>query len=44
LVEQHFGLAMAVADVYVMNKGQIVFHDAPAVLKAESLKQKYLEI
>jgi branched-chain amino acid transport system ATP-binding protein len=46
LVEQHFGLAMAVVDdVYVMNKGQIVFHGAPAVLQAdEGLKQKYLGI
>jgi branched-chain amino acid transport system ATP-binding protein len=46
LVEQHFALAMAVADdVYVMNKGQIVFHGAPAALHAdEGLKQKYLGI
>jgi branched-chain amino acid transport system ATP-binding protein len=46
LVEQHFNLAMAVADdVYVMNKGQIVFHGPPATLQAdEGLKQKYLGI
>jgi len=44
LVEQHFALAMAVADdVYVMNKGQIVFHGAPAILRGdEQLKHQYL--
>jgi branched-chain amino acid transport system ATP-binding protein len=46
LVEQHFAMAMAVADqVYVMNKGQIVFHGDPATLQAnEELKHKYLGI
>jgi branched-chain amino acid transport system ATP-binding protein len=46
LVEQHFTLAMAVADdVYVMNKGQIVFHGSPVAIQAdEGLKQKYLGI
>jgi branched-chain amino acid transport system ATP-binding protein len=46
LVEQHFAMAMAIADrVYVMNKGQIVFHGAPTTLQTdEELKQKYLGI
>jgi branched-chain amino acid transport system ATP-binding protein len=46
LVEQHFAMAMAVADqVYVMNKGQIVFHGDPATLQPnEELKHKYLGI
>jgi branched-chain amino acid transport system ATP-binding protein len=46
LVEQHFAMALAVADeVYVMNKGQIVFHGDPAALQAdEELKHKYLGI
>jgi ABC-type branched-subunit amino acid transport system ATPase component len=37
---------MAIADqVYVMNKGQIVFHGAPTTLQTdEGLKQKYLGI
>jgi len=46
LVEQHFALAMSVADeVYVMNKGQIIFHGPPATIQAdETLKHKYLGI
>ncbi len=46
MVEQHFAMALAVADeVYVMNKGQIVFHGDPAALQAdEELKHKYLGI
>jgi branched-chain amino acid transport system ATP-binding protein len=46
LVEQHFALAMSAADdVYVMNKGQIVFHGDPATLQGdEELKHRYLGI
>lgn len=46
LVEQHFSMAMAVADkVYVMNKGQIVFEGDPETLQAdEELKHKYLGV
>lgn len=46
LVEQHFAMAMSVADdVYVMNKGRIVFRGAPALLQTnEELKHKYLGI
>lgn len=46
LVEQHFAMAMAAADmVYVMNKGQIVFHGEPQALQAdEELMQKYLGV
>jgi branched-chain amino acid transport system ATP-binding protein len=46
LVEQHVPLALSVADtVYVLNKGQIVFAGAPAMLQADvALKQKYLGV
>jgi branched-chain amino acid transport system ATP-binding protein len=46
LVEQHFALAMAVADmVYVLNKGQVVFSGSPAALQADdALKQQYLGV
>jgi branched-chain amino acid transport system ATP-binding protein len=46
LVEQNVPLALRVADrVYVMSKGQIVYHGPPADLDAdEDVKQRYLGI
>ncbi|MBC8161100.1 MAG: ABC transporter ATP-binding protein [Roseiflexaceae bacterium] len=46
LVEQHVALAISVADVvYVLNKGQIVFSGAPAILQQNSaMRQQYLGV
>lgn len=46
LVEQNLGLALAVADeVYVMERGQIVYHGGPKELDAnEEVKHKYLGV
>jgi branched-chain amino acid transport system ATP-binding protein len=46
LVEQNVPLALRVADrVYVMNKGQIVYHGAPAELDAnEEVKRRFLGV
>lgn len=46
LVEQNLGLALAVADeVYIMDRGQIVYHDDPGNLAAnEEIKHKYLGV
>lgn len=46
LVEQNYGLALAVADrVYVMSKGQIVWQGTPAALEeAEDVKHRYLGV
>jgi len=46
LVEQNVPLALRVADrVYVMNKGQIVYHGSPAELDAnEDVKHRYLGV
>jgi branched-chain amino acid transport system ATP-binding protein len=46
LVEQNVPLALRVADrVYVMNKGQIVYHGSPAKLDAnEDVKHRYLGV
>lgn len=44
LVEQNLGLALKLADdVYVLDRGQIVYHGAPAALDADAdVKQRYL--
>jgi branched-chain amino acid transport system ATP-binding protein len=46
LVEQNVRLALRVADrVYVMNKGQIVYHGSPRELEAdEDVKRRYLGV
>lgn len=46
LVEQNLGLALAVADeVYVMDRGQIVYHGGPQELEANhEVKHKYLGV
>jgi branched-chain amino acid transport system ATP-binding protein len=46
LVEQNVRLALRVADrVYVMNKGQIVYHGSPRELEAdEDIKRRYLGV
>lgn len=46
LVEQNMGLALAVADeVYVMERGHIVYHGQPEELKEnEPVKQRYLGV
>lgn len=46
LVEQNLGLALAVADeVYIMESGQIVYHDHPEKLAAnDKVKYKYLGV
>jgi branched-chain amino acid transport system ATP-binding protein len=46
LVEQNYHLALRVADrVYVMNKGQIVYHGSPAELDAnEEIKRRFLGV
>ena len=46
LVEQNLGLALKLADaVYVMDRGQIVYHDTPAALDADAtVKQRYLGV
>jgi branched-chain amino acid transport system ATP-binding protein len=46
LVEQNLGLALAVADeVYVMERGQIVYHGGPQELDAnQEVKHKYLGV
>jgi branched-chain amino acid transport system ATP-binding protein len=46
LVEQNVPLALRVADrVYVMNKGQIVYHGSPAELAAdEDIKRRFLGV
>ena len=46
LVEQNLGLALAVADeIYVMESGQIVYHDSPDDLATnERVKHKYLGV
>ncbi len=46
LVEQNLALALRVADrVYVMSKGQIVYHGTPSELQAnEDVKRKFLGI
>lgn len=46
LVEQNLGLALAVADeVYVMERGQIVYHGGPKELDAnEEVKHNYLGV
>jgi len=46
LVEQNVPLALRVADrVYVMNKGQIVYHGSPAELDAnEEIKRRFLGV
>lgn len=46
LVEQNLSLALGVADqVYVMNKGQIVFEGAPAELRAQAeVMHRYLGV
>jgi branched-chain amino acid transport system ATP-binding protein len=46
LVEQNVPLALRVADrVYVMNKGQIVYHGSPAALDAsEDVKRRFLGV
>jgi branched-chain amino acid transport system ATP-binding protein len=46
LVEQNLGLALAVADeVYVMERGQIVYHSGPKELDAnKEVKLKYLGV
>jgi branched-chain amino acid transport system ATP-binding protein len=45
-VEQNVPLALRVADrVYVMNKGQIVYHGSPAELAAdEDIKRRFLGV
>ena len=44
LVEQNLGLALSVADrVYIMNKGEIVFHGTPEQLEGDAgTKTRYL--
>jgi branched-chain amino acid transport system ATP-binding protein len=46
LVEQNLGLALKLADeVYVLDRGQIVYHGAPAALDANAgVKQRYLGV
>ena len=46
LVEQNLGLALKLADeTYVLDRGQIVYHGAPAELEAElDVKQRYLGV
>jgi branched-chain amino acid transport system ATP-binding protein len=46
LVEQNVPLALRVADrVYVMSKGQIVYHGSPAALEAdEDIKRRFLGV
>ncbi|MBC7241855.1 MAG: ABC transporter ATP-binding protein [Anaerolineae bacterium] len=46
LVEQNFGLAMAVADdVYIIEKGQVVYEGTPADLNARpEIKKRYLGV
>ncbi len=46
LVEQNLGLALAVAnEVYIMDRGQIVYHGEPAELNAdEEVKRQYLGV
>jgi branched-chain amino acid transport system ATP-binding protein len=46
LVEQNVGLALKLADeVYVMDRGQIVYHGSPATLDADAtVKQRYLGV
>lgn len=46
LVEQNLGLALAVADeIYVMERGEIVYHGAPEELDANAeVKKKYLGV
>ena len=46
LVEQNVGLALKLADeVYVMDRGQIVYHGSPAALDADAtVKQRYLGV
>jgi branched-chain amino acid transport system ATP-binding protein len=46
LVEQNVPLALRVADrVYVMSKGQIVYHGTPAELHAnEDVKRRFLGV
>jgi branched-chain amino acid transport system ATP-binding protein len=46
LVEQNVGLALKLADeVYVMDRGQIVYHGSPAALEADAaVKQRYLGV
>jgi len=46
LVEQHFPMALAVADYcYIINKGKIVYESVPDELRDnEAIKAKYLGI
>ena len=46
LVEQNLGLALKLADeTYVVDRGQIVYHGAPAELEADlDVKQRYLGV
>jgi branched-chain amino acid transport system ATP-binding protein len=46
MVEQNFKAAIKIADrFYVMGKGQIVFEgNGPALLAAEDIKKRYLEV
>ena len=46
LVEQNVPLALRVADrVYVMSKGEIVYHGSPAALEAdEDIKRRFLGV
>jgi len=46
LAEQHLGLALGIAtDVYIINKGIIVFHGTPDEFKAnEEVKNRYLGV
>ncbi len=46
LVEQHLGLALAVADrIYVLNKGRVVFEGPPDQLRAEpAVREQYLGV
>src|SRR5947207_1850535 len=46
LVEQNLGLALKLADeVYVLDRGQIVYHGTPQALDADAtVKQRYLGV
>ncbi len=46
LVEQNIGLALRLADdVYVLDRGEVVWHGAPALLDGDAaLKQRYLGV